>query len=186
MFSLRNVTKVHVSLVVTIVLMSAFAGALIQTKQVSASTVATWDPSLGWDFESHSNTHPYFTSLTVSQMKAELNAVNAAFAAHGYPPPQHFAYPYGDYNDAVEQVVSAYYKSARTVSDNMTTFPVPNWYELNAAQLVSTTVWSDVTGWISQCIAQKGLLVIFSHDVSANPSEYGCTPQMLKIGRAHV
>jgi peptidoglycan/xylan/chitin deacetylase (PgdA/CDA1 family) len=177
--SLRSIRKLYVNLVVAIVLVSMFGGALIQVKPVSAATGATWDPSLGWDFESHSNTHPYFTSLTVSQMKTELDAVNAAFKAHGYPPPKHFAYPYGDYNDAVEQVVSTYYKSARTVSDNMTTFPVPNWYELNAAQLVPTTIWSDVTGWISQCIAQKGLLIIFSHDVSANPSDYGCTPQML-------
>ena len=177
---MRSTSKLYVNLVIAIVLVSVFAGALIQIKPVSAaSTSATWNPSLGWDFESHSNTHPSFISLTVSQMKGELDAVNAAFEAHGYPPPQHFAYPYGDYNAQVEQVVSTYYKSARTVSDNMTTFPVPDWYALNAAQLVSTTTWSDVTGWISQCIAQKALLVIFTHDLSANPSEYGCTPQML-------
>ena len=177
----------YVNLVVAIVLVSVFAGALVLIKPVSAATTsATWDPSLGWDFESHTDTHPSFTGistntppLTDAQIIAQLQAVNTAFEEHGYPPPQHLAYPYGDYDAHVEAVVSKYVKSARTVSDNMTTFPVPDWYALNAAQLVSTTTWSDVTGWVSECISQKALLAIFTHDVSSNPSEYGCTPQML-------
>src|SRR5208337_3742739 len=38
---------------------------------------------------------------------------------------------------------------------------------------------ADITSWVTQCISTKSLLVIFTHDVSANPSIYGCTPTML-------
>lgn len=186
MSSFRNITKAHFSLVVTIVLVSMFAGALIQSKQVSAATAATWNPSLGWDFECHTNTHPSFTGfstntppLTDAQIIAQLQAVNAAFQAHDYPPPQHMAYPYGDYDSHVEAVVSQYRKSARTVSDDMTTYPVPDWYALNAAQLIPTTTMTDITNWVTQCINTKSLLIIFTHDISASPSAYGCTPTML-------
>jgi peptidoglycan/xylan/chitin deacetylase (PgdA/CDA1 family) len=156
--------------------MIASVGLLIQVKSVSA---ATWDPSLGWDFECHTNTHPSLIDMSTAAIIAELQAVNTAFQSHGYPPPQHMAYPYGDYNSIVEGIVSRYRKSARTVSDYMTKYPVTNWYEMNAAQLVATTTKTDITNWVAQCISTKSLLLIFTHDVSANPSEYGCTPAML-------
>src|SRR5271157_68387 len=156
-------------------------GVLVCAVPVSAASVsaATWNPSLGWDFECHTNTHPSLISLTDAQIIAELQAVNTAFQTHGYPPPQHMAYPYGDYNSHVESIVSQYRKSARTVSDNMTTYPVANWYELNAAQFIPTTTMTDVTNWVTQCISTKSLLVIFTHDISNSPSAYGCTPAML-------
>ena len=176
MCSVRNNGKVRDSLVIITILVVASIGLLIQVKSVSA---ATWNPTLGWDFECHSGTHPSFIGLTQAQMRSELEQVNAAFQAHGYSPPQHFAYPYGDYNPTVESVVAQYRKTARMVWGNMMTYPVTNWYEMMAAQLVPTTTWSQITGWIDSCIANKRLLNIFTHDVSSNPSEYGCTPAML-------
>ena len=44
-----------------------------------------------------------------------MAAVNAAFKAQGYAPPQHDAYPYGDYDFRVENIVSQYRKTGRTV-----------------------------------------------------------------------
>jgi hypothetical protein len=38
---------------------------------------------------------------------------------------------------------------------------------------------TDITNWVTQCIKTKSLLVIFTHDISASPSAYGCTPTML-------
>lgn len=178
MLFLDIIMKNRVNLVVVALFLAVFAGGLMQVKPASASG-ATWDPILGWDFECHTNTHPSLISLTNNQIGAELQAVNDAFTAHGCALPQHMAYPYGDYNDRVEGVVSKYRKSARTVSDNMMTYPVTNWYDMNAAQLVSTTAWSEIKGWIDTCISAKALLNIFTHDVSNNPSEYGCTPAIL-------
>jgi len=177
-FSCKTIMKNRVNLVVVALLVAVSVGALMQAKPVSAST-ATWDPTLGWDFECHTDTHPSLISLTNIEIGAELQMVNDAFSAHGYAPPKHMAYPYGDYDARVEGAVSQYRKTARTVSDNMMTYPVANWYEMNAAQLVRTTTFSEIKSWIATCIATKALLHIFTHDVSNSPSEYGCTPAIL-------
>lgn len=176
--SCKSIMKNRVNLVVVALLVAVSVGGLIQAKPVFASS-GTWDSTLGWDFECHSNTHPSLIGLTDAQIRGEMAQVNAAFKAQGYAPPQHDAYPYGDYDFRVENIVSQYRKTGRTVWGEMMTYPVTDWYEMMAAQLVSTTTWSDITGWIDSCVANKALLHIFTHDVSPNPSEYGCTPAML-------
>jgi len=166
----------------TAVFVLGILSVLIPVMPVSA---ATWDPTLGWNFEGHSNTHPHYGQLTDAQIRAEEDAVNAAFTAHGYPVPQHMAYPYGDYGKTktdqarIEGLVALYRKSARMVWGDSMTFPVTNWYELKAAQLKKATGWKTIKGWVDACIASKTLLSIFTHDVSANPSSYGCTPEKL-------
>jgi len=175
---MRNWTKA----ILSAILVAGFLYTLMATVPVSAGT---WDPNLGWDFEAHSNTHPYYGKLTDAQIRAEEDAVNAAFTAHGYPVPQHMAYPYGDYGKTardqarIEGIVAQYRKSARMVWGDSMTYPVTNWYELKAAQLKKATRWKTIKGWVDTCIASKTLLSIFTHDVSATPSSYGCTPTML-------
>jgi len=170
------------TIMLTAIFVAAFLGVLIPIAPVSA---ATWDPTLGWDFEDHSNTHPYYGKLTDAQIRAEEDAVNAAFTSHGYPVPNHLAYPYGDYGKTakdharIEGIVAQYRKSARMVWGDMMTYPVTNWYELKAAQLKKATGWKTIKGWIDKAITDKALLHIFTHDVSANPSTYGCTPEKL-------
>lgn len=186
MFNRKKRLTSGVNLVIAALSVAIFVGVLIQVAPVSAGAVqansatsATWNPSLGWDFECHTNTHPSLISLTDSQIRAEYQAVNDAFAAHGYPAPQHTAYPYGDYDSRVMSITAEYRKSGRTVWGNMMTYPVANWYEVLAAQLVWNTTLVDIKGWVSSCVASNALLVIFTHDVSATPSEYGCTPAIL-------
>jgi len=160
----------------TAVFVLGILSVLIPVMPVSA---ATWDPSLGWDFQCHSYTHPYLTKLTDAQIRAELQAVNDAFTAHGYAVPTQHAYPYGDYDARVESIVAEYRKSGRMVWGFYMEYPITNWYELKAAQLKPTTSWNRIVGWVNDCIAKKALLHIFTHDVSANPSQYGCTPEKL-------
>jgi peptidoglycan/xylan/chitin deacetylase (PgdA/CDA1 family) len=139
----------------------------------------TWDSTLGWDFEDHSNDHLRFGELTEAQVRAQEEGVDAAFTEHGYPVPQHFAYPYGNYSQTSQLVISQYRKTCRVVWGEMLTYPVKNWSVVKAAQLVSNTTWEEAKGWVDKCITTDSLLHIFTHDVSEKPSEYGVTPQML-------
>jgi len=164
------------TIMLTALLVAVFLGVLMPIAPVSA---ATWDPTLHWDFEDHTNIHPHLKRMKEAQIRAEEEAVNAAFTAHGYPVPQHMAYPYGEYDALAELVISQYRKSARTVSGTMEAYPVPNWYELKCAQLRSSTSWSTLKGYVDQCIATNGLLHIFTHDISSKPSTWGCTPAQL-------
>jgi len=172
----------EISILLTAVLAIGLLGMLMNTAPVSA----TWDPTLGWDFECHSNTHPHFRQLTSDEILAELLAVNAAFAAHGLPEPKHIAYPYGDYGKNVadrariKAVVEQYRDSGRVVWGKMETWPIPDWWVHKAAQLKRATGWSKIKAWVDDAIATNALLHIFTHDVAARPSSYGCTPAKLE------
>jgi len=147
---------------------------------IGVANSATWDPTLGWDFECHTYSHPYLTQLSDNQIRWEMEQVNAAFIAHGYSSPRHHAYPYGDFDGRVENILKEYRDTAWIAGGNTETYPVQNWYEIKAAPLEKTTQWNEVKTWIDSSIANKGLLIIFTHDVSENPGDGGCTPAMLE------
>jgi peptidoglycan/xylan/chitin deacetylase (PgdA/CDA1 family) len=160
------------------ILVATILAALLPVMPVSATT---WDPNLGWDFQCHTNTHPWLDQLTDAEIRAEYEAVNAAFIAHGYTTPTQTAYPGGrlDHKGRVKAVTAEYRMSGRVVWGYMSTYPITDWYELRAAQLKAKTSFNTIKGWIDECIATNALLVILTHDVTANPTPYGCTPERL-------
>ncbi|MDH5442871.1 MAG: polysaccharide deacetylase family protein [Hadesarchaea archaeon] len=161
-------------LVLTAMLVAGVIGVLEVAEPISA------DPgSTVWNFECHTHTHANLTGLTENEIRAELDAVDAAFTAHGYATPKHHAYPFGGYGDEVEAVLAEYRLSGRMVWGFMSTYPITNWYELKGAQLKRSTPLGKIQGWIDDCVADAALLVILTHDVSASPSTYGCTPEKL-------
>jgi peptidoglycan/xylan/chitin deacetylase (PgdA/CDA1 family) len=173
-------TGLILGLLLSLILLSMLAFAAGQVNAENSVLLAqTWNATLGWDFEDHGNTHSKFSTLTEAQIRAQEEAVNNAFTDHGYSVPQHISYPYGDYSATVESVVSEYRQTGRMVWGEMMTFPVKNWYEMRSAQLKKATPWKKIKGWVDKCIQTNSLLHIFTHDVSARPSTYGCTPQML-------
>ncbi len=150
--------------------------------QASATTQAA-PPVGGWDFECHSYTHPYLTQMTEAQIQSELQQVNDAFAAHGLPAPQHHAYPYGEYNATVESVVAQYRLTGRAawaVTGAINTYPMADWYAMNAVEIQSSTAVSTITGYIDQAITNDALLNIFTHRVMESPPQYACTPATLR------
>ena len=179
------IASLFIAILLSLVLLSTPVVAAFQVKthnvaQTGQLNTPTWDPSKYWDFEDHGNTHSHFNRLTAAQIQAEEDAVYAAFSANLGAIPQHFAYPYGDYNATVEYVLSANGRvSGRMVWGEMMSYPVSNWMEMKAINLKKATTWRTAKGWVDSCIATKSLLHIYTHDVSASPSAYGATTQML-------
>ncbi|MCJ7635110.1 polysaccharide deacetylase family protein [Candidatus Bathyarchaeota archaeon] len=143
----------------------------------------TWDPQLGWDFEDHTYSHPYLTTLSADQIRLELEKVNVAFIAHGYPTPKHFDYPYGDSNSYVESIVAQYRSSGKLGWGGHNYYPVSNWYKINVFEIRRTLSWETIRGWVDTSVVDQTLLVINTHDVSSDQTAYqypyGCTPEML-------
>lgn len=137
-------------------------------------------PELGWDFQCHTHTHPHLSNLTDAEIRAELEKVNESFQAAGLPVQEHHTYPYGDHNATVKSIVTEYRKSGRTASENMETYPVPDWFELKCAEIRGYTSWSTVKGWVDQCIASNALLTIFTHRVVDPAPTYAATPAILR------
>lgn len=73
----------------------------------------------GIEFGAHSRTHPHLTKLSASVMKAEVvGSKNDLTALLGYPPVA-FAYPYGEYNDAVCDLVRGEFDLAFSVEEGL-------------------------------------------------------------------
>ncbi len=161
-------------LILTAMLVTTAIGVLEAAEPVSANP-----GSIVWNFECHTHSHPSLTDLTDNEIRAEMDAVDNAFTAHGLLTPKHHAYPGGGHDDRVEAIIAEYRFSGRMVWGVQNTYPINDWYKLKAAQLKKSTPLSKIKGWMDDCIADDALLVILTHDVKASPTVYGCTPETL-------
>ncbi len=160
--------------VLIVVLAVGFLGVSATVGPISAQV-------LSWDFECHTQSHPWLDRLTDSEIRAQYEMVNAAFVAHGLAIPKHTAYPGGrlDHKGRVVAVTSEYRLTGRVVYGEYNTWPWSDWYHLQAAQLKKNTSNNTMKSWIDTAVADGSWLVVLSHDVKANPTIYGCTPEQL-------
>ena len=76
----------------------------------------------GHEIGSHTLTHPRLTRLPVSEAREEITASRKKLEDQFGVPIEHFCYPYGDWNDAVrELVMAAGYKTACTTDPGVNT-----------------------------------------------------------------
>ena len=73
---------------------------------MDASQVRDW-LAAGNDIGSHTLTHPRLTQLSPREAKEEINASRKKLEDLFGRPIQHFCYPYGDWNEAVRDLVAA-------------------------------------------------------------------------------
>ena len=112
------------------------AAVFVVTKRLAATN--TWDEAKGcgtlqlmtdeqiqyWarqgiEFGAHSRTHPHLTTLSASDLEAEVvGGKNDLTAVLGYPPVA-FAYPYGEYNDEVCDSVRGQFDLAFSVEEGL-------------------------------------------------------------------
>lgn len=79
----------------------------------------------GWEIGCHSANHPKLSQLSTQQMKQEIVDVKKTMEKDLGRPIEYFAYPHGDYNQKVLQIVkSAGYKMGFTVDSGNATSPV--------------------------------------------------------------
>ncbi len=134
-----------------------------------------------WDFEDHTYIHQTLDQVNASDLVSQLQEMDALFAAHGLPEPLHFAYPEGVYTEQAVEVLSHYRLSCRLAGDGeVPTYPVNDWHLLGSISIGKETSVDDVKALIDQAVVEKVLLCLFTHDVDPDPTDYGCTPQMLE------
>jgi len=76
----------------------------------------------GHEIGSHTLTHPWLTRLPASEAREEITASRKKLEDQFGIPVGHFCYPYGDWNDALrELVVAAGYKTACTTQPEVNT-----------------------------------------------------------------
>ncbi|HEV7231466.1 MAG TPA: polysaccharide deacetylase family protein [Bacteroidia bacterium] len=89
---------------------------------------------------------------------------------------KNFSYPYGEQTFFSKKLIRSRFSSGRSVISGINTNPV-DLNNLKATQLDSTLKPEAVFALIDQAIARKAWLILYTHDVTENCSEWGCTPE---------
>ena len=117
----------------------------------------------GHQVQNHSNTHPYMTQLSTTQMTDELTSCNDKIKAITGVSPSLFRPPYGDYDNAVIETV-----------ENLQMYPIQwsvdslDWKDTATTESIYKRVTSKV---------QPGSIVLFHNDAEHTPE---ALPNILK------
>jgi peptidoglycan/xylan/chitin deacetylase (PgdA/CDA1 family) len=170
------------------------------TQQVGTDGYVTWDEvhtmvNHGHEIGNHTRTHPFLTSLPLTQVQGEIIGAQQDFQAQGITPLT-VAYPYGDYNTAVENIVKAGgFRGARSSDSGydcnlLFTLPSachngvfsnnPLFLYSEAAEADMNTTIDDITGWIDYASANKLWLIILLHRVDEDGNPISVSHQLLQ------
>lgn len=130
-----------------------------------------------------------FSHLDCGQASAAAIAADAARNAvvltrAGFPP-RHFAWPYGDVSPRGKRALAGRYGSLRALHPGL----VEDGVDLN--QLPAVGIEGDsgeavARAWIDRAVDRGAWLVLYTHDVRAAPSPWGCRPDALARLAAHA
>lgn len=133
----------------------------------------------GFEIGAHTLTHADLTGLSAAGALAQIDGSRADLAALGINATT-FAYPYGDYNTAIEQVVAADgFVAARTVNDGTNTGATDHFALMHHEVDLDTTV-ADVQGWINTAVQTKTWLILTFHQIDNSGEFYSATPSTLQ------
>lgn len=94
----------------------------------------------GFDIQGHTKSHTNLTTLTESEVYAELDAVDTFFTGIGLPAPKHMAYPYGGENSDIWSWVATRRQTARDYNNNaIETIPFGNRHKISSISLDGLT-----------------------------------------------
>jgi peptidoglycan/xylan/chitin deacetylase (PgdA/CDA1 family) len=155
------------------------------SQRMTAANIRDMD-ARGHDIESHTETHPDLTTLSPSQLTAELSGSQQTLQTLlGHAVNNSFAYPFGEYNDTVINATKQYYAAGRSVDEGYNTLVNTDLYRLKVQNVLNTTTAADVQTWVNAAKAGNYWLILVTHDVQSNPTQYGTTPtkmdQMLAV-----
>jgi peptidoglycan/xylan/chitin deacetylase (PgdA/CDA1 family) len=116
----------------------------------------------------------------LSRNRSVLKSIDGSLAV------ENFAYPYGDLSFRARRYLETRFDSCRSVDRGINTA---------AADLGALKSWplenasidhAKIADLIAATVAANGWLVFFSHDVTAQPSRFGVSPDLLEwaVGRA--
>ncbi|HVS79992.1 MAG TPA: polysaccharide deacetylase family protein [Candidatus Paceibacterota bacterium] len=135
----------------------------------------------GFEVGAHTRNHPYLTTVSPTRLHNEVAGSKADLENMGIEV-NDFVYPYGDYNDIVEQEVEndgfAGARSVRSGFNTKNTDP----YALMDEHIENTTTIEDVKDWIDEAEAAHTWLIFEIHEVVPDTTgdQYATTPELLQ------
>ena len=92
--------------------------------------------------------------------------------------PSSFAYPYGDVSPQAKAALQGRFASLRALHPDL----VRRGSDLNplpAVGIEGPAGEARAVAWIDRALRERAWLILYTHDVEANPSAWGCTPDAL-------
>jgi peptidoglycan/xylan/chitin deacetylase (PgdA/CDA1 family) len=139
----------------------------------------------GQEIASHTITHDDMTTETAATLKNELSESQSTLAGIIGAPVTDMAYPYGEYNTAVQAETKDYYTGARGVEDGLNSKDNFNAMDLKVQNIYNTTTTAQVADWVAQAQATNTWLIFVYHSVDPDTTSdidggiYNVTPTQL-------
>jgi peptidoglycan/xylan/chitin deacetylase (PgdA/CDA1 family) len=133
----------------------------------------------GHEIGCHSFSHLDATAVSPDDFLHDVYRNELAFRHYDLPAPQAFAYPYGETRIGLKRALRKRFSSARGVQGGLNV----GWTDLmhlRAQRLYGEETWPKVCSLLRAAQERKGWAILFTHDVSRDPSPFGCTPELLK------
>ncbi len=137
----------------------------------------------GQEIGGHTQSHKDLPSISLADAEKEVSGGLHDLLTNGIDPVLPFDYPYGNYNQNIQQIVeSSGFTSGRTVA------PGFNGKDTNKFALLSQSVNADtplstVEAWINQAISDHTWLILVFHEIQSDLTKapFGTTPSNLQL-----
>lgn len=141
----------------------------------------------GHDIESMTVTKPDLSTLSPTQLAAELSNSKAALANIIGKPVNHLAYPYGSASAAVETAAASYYASARGLTTTTSSFTTSvNGLHVPGLVITQSTTLATAKSHVDYAIANNVFVVFSFGAIVNNPGTWDWTPANLDALAAYV
>ncbi|MBI2610139.1 polysaccharide deacetylase family protein [Candidatus Giovannonibacteria bacterium] len=132
--------------------------------------------SSGHEIGAHGRTHDSLTLMSPAEAEQQIAGSRSDLLQIGVTPANFFSYPFGDYNDAVKQIVrDAGFKGARS-SDGGMNLKNSDPYALKRQSVTSATTLGQMESYVSEAISQKAWSIIVFHEINDSRRQYSTSP----------
>ena len=128
----------------------------------------------------HTFSHHACDAISKNELELEFQRNSEYFNQIGLPPDQrHFSFPFGAYDLKSKRMASDYFLSSRITGGGFHV-DYADLNELKAERLYQGLITLDrLSELMSSVSRKKGWLILYTHDVTPTPSEWGCTENLL-------
>ena len=135
----------------------------------------------GHEIGCHSHSHARADMLSPAAIETDI--VRNRQALRAIEPSltlENFAYPYGQINYGWKKRLNGHFRSSRGIRPRINAGPTDAQF-LHAVPLIDREIdEGGIDRAFEQAAKARGWLIFYSHDVTASPSPYGCTPKLLR------
>jgi peptidoglycan/xylan/chitin deacetylase (PgdA/CDA1 family) len=127
----------------------------------------------GHELANHGYAHVNYTRMSAAEMRHDLARNKQFFADNNLEISKSFAYPYGSANLLSKKILTHQATSCRGI------VPGVNARHIDLNLLKANALYDSTSAEIRQLLAQYAQqpcwIILYTHDVSAQPSPYGCS-----------